>query len=228
MTLSDISDISIPAKARLVDRIREQIVAGIFQLGARLSDKDLAAEMNVSRTPVREALLQLQAEGLIVVRPRSGTFVFDVSESDLSQICDMRSLFETGALKMAAAVNPASLVGALTFPVAEAALALEEKDYARCEALDTIFHETLIALSANKYLVESYRTISTKVRALRSRLPQNHARIEGAIAQHRRIIDLVAVGKAELASAEIASHVRNVRTQLLSVTTGGVALKATG
>ena len=228
MTLSDISDISIPAKARLVDRIREQIVTGIFPLGARLSDKDLAAEMNVSRTPVREALLQLQAEGLIVVRPRSGTFVFDVSESDLSQICDMRSLFETGALKMAAAVNPASLVGALTFPVAEAALALEEKDYARCEALDTIFHETLIALSANKYLVESYRTISTKVRALRSRLPQNHARIEGAIAQHRRIIDLVAVGKAELASAEIASHVRNVRTQLLSVTTGGVALKATG
>lgn len=228
MTLSDISDISIPAKARLVDRIREQIVAGIFPLGARLSDKDLAAEMNVSRTPVREALLQLQAEGLIVVRPRSGTFVFDVSESDLSQICDMRSLFETGALKMAAAVNPASLVGALTFPVAEAALALEEKDYARCEALDTIFHETLIALSANKYLVESYRTISTKVRALRSRLPQNHTRIEGAIAQHRRIIDLVAVGKPELASAEIASHVRNVRTQLLSVTTGEVALKAAG
>ena len=203
-------------------------MAGIFPLGARLSDKDLAAEMNVSRTPVREALLQLQAEGLIVVRPRSGTFVFDVSESDLSQICDMRSLFETGALKMAAAVNPASLVGALTFPVAEAALALEEKDYARCEALDTIFHETLIALSANKYLVESYRTISTKVRALRSRLPQNHTRIEGAIAQHRRIIDLVAVGKPELASAEIASHVRNVRTQLLSVTTGEVALKAAG
>jgi DNA-binding GntR family transcriptional regulator len=218
----------IPAKARLVDRIRERIVTGIFPLGARLSDKDLAAEMNVSRTPVREALLQLQSEGLIVVRPRSGTFVFDVSESELSQICEMRSLFETGALKMAAAVNPASLVGALTFPVAEAALALEDRDYARCEALDTIFHETLIALSANKYLVESYRTISTKVRALRSRLPQNHARIEGAIAQHRRIVDLVAVGKPELASAEIASHVRNVRTQLLSVTAGEAALKAAG
>jgi DNA-binding GntR family transcriptional regulator len=225
---TDISDISIPAKARLLDRIREQIVTGAFPLGARLSDKDLAAEMNVSRTPVREALLQLQSEGLIVVRPRSGTFVFDVTESDLSQICEMRSLFETGALKMAAAVNPSSLVGALTFPVAEAALALEDKDYARCEALDTIFHETLIALSANKYLVESYRTISTKVRALRSRLPQNHARIEGAIAQHRRIIDLVAVGKAELAAAEITSHVRNVRTLLLSVTTGGMALKAAG
>ena len=218
----------IPAKARLVDRIRERIVTGIFPLGARLSDKDLAAEMNVSRTPVREALLQLRSEGLIVVRPRSGTFVFDVSESELSQICEMRSLFETGALKMAAAVNPASLVGALTFPVAEAALALEDRDYARCEALDTIFHETLIALSANKYLVESYRTISTKVRALRSRLPQNHARIEGAIAQHRRIVDLVAVGKPELASAEIASHVRNVRTQLLSVTAGEAALKVAG
>ena len=141
----------------------------------------------------------------------------------------MRCLLETGALKMAAAVNPASLVGALTFPVAEAALALEEKNYARCEALDTIFHETLIALSANKYLVESDQTISTKVRALRSRLPQSHARLY-CRRRHRPasgIIDLVAVGKPELASAEIANHVRNVM-ELLSVTTGGVALKAAG
>jgi DNA-binding GntR family transcriptional regulator len=228
LTVIDISDDAIPAKTRLVDRIRDQIVTGAFALGARLSDKEIAAEMKVSRTPVREALLQLQSEGLIVVRPRSGTFVFGVSESDLSQICDMRSLFEIGALKMAAALNPGTLVGALTYPVAEAALALEDRDYARCEALDTVFHETLIALSGNRYLVDSYRTISTKVRALRSRLPQNHSRIAGAIAQHRRIIDLVAVGRAEAASNELASHVSNVRNQLRSVTTGEVALQATG
>jgi DNA-binding GntR family transcriptional regulator len=228
LAIIDISE-SLPlAKTRLVDRIREQIVTGVFPLGARLSDKEIAAEMKVSRTPVREALLQLQSEGLIVVRPRSGTFVFGISESELSQICEVRSLFETGALRMAAAVNPASLVGALSYPVAEAALALEDKDYARCEALDTVFHETLIALSGNKYLVESYRTISTRVRALRSRLPQNHARIAGAIAQHRRIIDLVTVGKAEAAAAEIASHVRNVKHQLLSVTNADAALKAAG
>jgi DNA-binding GntR family transcriptional regulator len=203
-------------------------VTGALPLGARLSDKEIAAEMNVSRTPVREALLQLQSEGLIVVRPRSGTFVFGVSEADLSEICEMRSLFETGALKMAAALHPGSLVGALTYPVAEAALALEDKDYARCEVLDTVFHETLIALSGNRYLVESYRTISTKVRALRSRLPQNHARIAGAIAQHRRIIDLVALGKADAASAEITNHVRNVRHLLLSLTTAEVSLQAAG
>jgi DNA-binding GntR family transcriptional regulator len=228
LTLIDISDNAVPAKIRLVDRIRDQIVTGAFALGARLSDKEIAAEMKVSRTPVREALLQLQSEGLIVVRPRSGTFVFGVSESDLSQICEMRSLFEIGALKMAAAGNPATLVGALTYPVAEAALALEDRDYARCEALDTVFHETLIALSGNRYLVDSYRTISTKVRALRSRLPQNHARIAGAIAQHRRIIDLVAVGRAEAASNELASHVSNVRHHLRVVTTDGVALRAAG
>lgn len=218
----------MPTKVRLVDRIRDQIVTGVFPLGARLSDKELAAEMNVSRTPVREALLQLQSEGLIVVWPRSGTFVFDVSEDDLSQICEMRCLFETGALQMAAAVDPATLVGTLTYPVAEAALALEDKDYGRCEALDTIFHETLIALSGNRYLVDSYRTISTKVRALRSRLPQNHARIAGAIAQHRRIIDLVAVGKADAALLEIASHVRNVKSQLFFVTIADTTLKAAG
>src|ERR1700687_5887651 len=114
LSIIDISDVAIPAKSRLVDRIRDQIVTGAFPLGARVSDKEIAVEMNVSRTPVREALLQLQSEGLIVVRPRSGTFVFGVSENDLSQICDMRSLFEIGALKMAATANPTTLVGALT------------------------------------------------------------------------------------------------------------------
>jgi DNA-binding GntR family transcriptional regulator len=199
---------------RLVDQIRDRIALGALALGSRVSDKDLASEMQVSRTPVREALLQLQVEGLIVVRPRSGTFVFEPSADDLSQICEMRSLMEVGALRMALDADPAHLVRSLTVPVAEAALALERQDYIRCEELDTAFHETLIGLSGNRYLIESYRSISSKVRALRSRLAQNHLRIATAIAQHRRIIDLVVVGQPDAAVTEIASHVRNVRNQL--------------
>ena len=205
---------------KLVDQIRERIVQGALPLGARLSDKDIASELRVSRTPVREALLQLQIEGLIVVRPRSGTFVFQPSADDLSQICEMRSLLETGALKMSVASDRANFIRSLTIPVAEAALALDDRDYARCEELDTAFHETLISLSANKYLLESFRTISSKVRALRSRLSQNHRRIESAILQHRRIIDLVVVGQIDAAAAEIASHVRNVQRQLADQDSG--------
>ena len=205
---------SRPLKGIVADEIRSRIIVGTLNLGERVSDKDLASELRISRTPVREALLQLQAEGLIVVRPRSGTFVFDLSLKDLREICDLRALFETGALRMGAAHQPNRMVHALATRVAEAALALEAGDFARCEALDTAFHETLIELSGNKYLIESYRTISDKVRALRSRLPQIRERIANALAQHRHIVDLVAVGRIDVAADEIAMHVRNVYAQL--------------
>ena len=84
-------------------------------------------------------------------------------------------------------------------------MALEGEDFARCELLDTAFHETLIELSGNKYLIDSYRTISDKIRALRSRLPQTHERVAGAITQHRRIVDLIALGKPEAAADEFRS-----------------------
>lgn len=213
-SLSDISDLIPDLKGQLADRIRDRIAGGSIGLGERVSDKKLALEMQVSRTPVREALLQLQSEGLIVVRPRSGTFVFDLSPGEVAQICDMRGLFEVGALRMAVEADASGFVGSMTVLVAEAALALERADYIRCEVLDTSFHETLIGLSRNKYLIDAYRTISSRVRALRSRLPQNQNRIGRAIAQHRRIIDLVAVGQIDAATTEIASHVRNVHRLL--------------
>src|SRR5215468_9846283 len=91
---------SRPLKGVVADEIRNRIIVGALNFGERVSDKDLATELRVSRTPVREAILQLQSEGLIVVRPRSGTFVFDLSAEDLREICDLRGLFEAGAIRM--------------------------------------------------------------------------------------------------------------------------------
>jgi DNA-binding GntR family transcriptional regulator len=205
-----------PLKAKVAEEIRDRIVVGTLNLGQRVSDKDLASELRISRTPVREALLQLQAEGLIVMRPRSGTFVFAVSPEELKDICDLRAVFEAAAIQLGASIHPERMVSALATRIAEAAAAFESQDFARCEQLDTAFHETLIALSGNKYLMESYRTISDKVRALRSRLPQTRERISGAIAQHRRIVDLLALGRSRDAADEISAHVRNVYQLLLT------------
>src|SRR5215472_2259180 len=101
-----------PLKGIVADEIRSRIIVGALNLGARVSDKDLASELRISRTPVREALLQLQAEGLIVVRPRSGTFVFDLSPDELREISDLRGLFETGAIRMGVAHARERLVSA--------------------------------------------------------------------------------------------------------------------
>jgi len=201
-------------KAAAAERIREGIVLGVYPLGGRLSDKALAQELEISRTPVREALLQLQSEGLVVVRPQSGTFVFDLSADEVRDICEVRAMFERTAVLIGAARDRQSLVGTLVALVAEASFALEDGDFARCEKLDTAFHEAIIAGSRNRYLIASYRSISDKVGALRHRLPQSHDRVSRAIGQHRRIVDFIAAGRVEAAAAELASHVANVHAQL--------------
>ena len=174
------------------------------------SDKQLAAELDVSRTPVREALVQLQSEGLVVMRPQSGTFVVDLTIEDVRQICATRAILEAGALRLAAATGSADPIGRLGLLVGRAAIALDDGNLVLCDELDCQFHEGIVAASANGYLIRAYRGISDKLRALRHRLPREPGRMARAIAQHRHIIDLWAAGRLDQATEEISSHVLNV------------------
>jgi DNA-binding FadR family transcriptional regulator len=72
-----------PSKSAIAEGIRARIRSGELPLGARISDKVIASELGISRTPVREALVQLQTEGLVVIRPQSGTFVTDLTPTDV-------------------------------------------------------------------------------------------------------------------------------------------------
>jgi len=204
----------LPSKAMVATEVRSRITTGRLALGARISDKQLAAELNVSRTPVREALVQLQTEGLVVMRPQSGTFVVDLTSEDVRQICATRAILEAGALRLAAAIGSPDVMGRLGLLVGRAAIALDDGDLALCDELDCQFHEGIVAASANGYLIRAYSEISDKLRALRHRLPREPGRMERAIAQHRHIIDLWAAGRVDLAAAEISAHVGNVARTL--------------
>jgi DNA-binding GntR family transcriptional regulator len=209
-----------PSKLIVAAELRSRITGGRLALGARISDKELAAELNLSRTPVREALLQLQTEGLVVMRPQSGTFVVDLKAEDVRQICATRAILEAGALRLAAETRSTDLMGRLSLLVGQAAIAFDDGDLVRCDELDCQFHEGIVAASANKYLIHAYSSISDKLRALRHRLPREQGRMARAIAQHRHIIDLWAAGRLDQAVAEISLHVRNVERLLGAVRAG--------
>jgi DNA-binding GntR family transcriptional regulator len=208
-----------PSKATVAASIRTRITSGRIALGARISDKDLAAELDISRTPVREALLQLESEGLVVMRPQSGTFVVDLTIEDVRQICATRAILEAGAIRLVATSDMAELTGRLGLLVGRAAIALDDGDLGLCDELDCQFHEGIVAASGNSYLVRAYAGISDKLRALRHRLPRERDRMARAIGQHRHIIDLWAAGRLDQAIAEISSHVLNV-ARLLTASSG--------
>ncbi len=194
----------------IAQELRRRITSGEWPLGSRISDKQIASELDVSRTPVREALVMLQAEGLVVTRPQSGTFVVDLTVHDIRQICATRSVLETGALRIAAAEGSDDVLSRLGLIVSRASVALADGDFRGCDELDCQFHEALVAGSNNAYLEKAYSALSDRLRALRHRLPPEHDRMARALAQHRRILDFWTLGRIDDAVAELGMHVGNV------------------
>jgi DNA-binding GntR family transcriptional regulator len=199
---------------KLADQIRSRIVSGELRPGQMLSDRDLALEYQISRTPIREALLELRAVGLVVTYPQRGTYVFDPSPTDIAEICQMRGLLESGALRVAATTRLDALVAELNKAVAHMAFAIEAGDFRKVESFDTRFHETMVALCGNSRLIAAYRQISDQVRVLRHRLPARRQRVHDALAQHRRIVDLLTAERIDDAVDEVLLHVERVHSLL--------------
>src|SRR5258705_4188311 len=86
--------------AQVTDRIRRAILDAEFGLGEPLSEDSLATALGVSRTPVREALNALQAQGLISIEPQRGSYVFSPSEQDVEELCAFRRLLEAEAMRL--------------------------------------------------------------------------------------------------------------------------------
>lgn len=217
INLTERKSVTPLSKTVIADEIRALIRSGQLALGARISDKTIATELGVSRTPVREALVQLQSEGLVVMRPQSGTYVIDLAAEDVRQICATRAILEIGALRLAAASVPADELARLGLLVGRASIALSDGDLGQCDVLDCEFHEALVATSANSYLIKAYARISDQLRALRQRMPRQRDRMARAIDQHRRIVDLWAAGRIDTAAAELAVHVSGVERLLSAV-----------
>ena len=207
---------AVPLKSAIASEIRRRIVEGIYAPGQRISDKELTLELGASRTPVREALLDLKSAGLVVMRPQHGTFVFEASADETRDICELRGIYESGALRLSLGRAPERVAAPLKSCITKSAAALRSGDLAAFEKLDRQFHETLIDLSANPYLIDAYRLIADKVNVLRHLLPQTRERMAKALTQHRRIARLAENRDVEKACAELASHVRNVHRQLQS------------
>ncbi len=196
---------------RVTEAIRQAIVDAEFELGEALSESSLAARLGVSRTPVREALTTLQRQGLIVIRPQSGSFVFMPSEEDVAELCEFRRLIETAALRLAYARRRTQALAQMRESMAAMETAHEADDALAYTRADAAFHEAIVENSANRYLIDSYTLASGRVSALRSRnLSGSTPLRKRSNTAHRAIA--AAFEKGHLAEAErlVDEHVSNM------------------
>lgn len=183
-------------------RIRDAIVDGEVRLGEQMSEAQLAQRMGISKTPVREALLRLQAEGLVEVHPQRGSFVFRLDAAQVGQLCRYRAMVECAALREAMAEQPAALLQAMARRVAEMRKAERARDLRALARIDMDFHWQLFEHCPNRYLAAGYEVVRWQLVALRHRSP-----IANAVASHQVLVDAVEHGDADAAAVLLHGHV---------------------
>jgi len=199
-----------------VERIRASIVEGKLGLGGQISEAALALELGISKTPVREALLRLRADGLVDIHPQRGTYVFRVDAEDVVQICRFREILEAAALAGALAADRKGLIAALEQNLRAMKQADLASDARALPELDAEFHNIIMQYSANTYLRAAYQLIEHKIHALRWRLPANSEQIEHCQANHATIVKQIREGKLSQAQAILKSHIRDTQDAYLS------------
>lgn len=198
--------------AHVTEQIRQAIVDGRFALGEALSELKLAAAFNVSRTPVRDALTALQLQGLIDVRPQSGSFVFMPSAEDVGELAEFRRVIEVTALRFCFARRRDETLRQLRLATDAMERARHADDRLGVARADTAFHQAIAENSANEYLVAAYRLVSGRVAALRTHnLMATETIRSRSLGEHRALISAFAKGDLARAEAILEEHIWRMR-----------------
>lgn len=187
--------------------IRREIVEGRYEFGEALSEIALAEDLAISRTPVREALARLQQEGLVVVRPQRGTFVFKLTTREFADICDCRTVLEKAAFRFALERSPESFAANLDRICRAMTVARQTNDTQGYLRLDSEFHETFFIECRNQYLANSYQLISGRMAALRNRLGTDPAHMEKSYREHLQIAQCARSGDADRSVSLLEGHI---------------------
>ena len=187
-------------------RLGQAILSGKIAPGTRLREETLAEEFSVSRTPIREALIALSANGLVVVEPNRGSTVLQLTASDVAEVYHLRALLESESAALAARRSTretAELLAKACDRMAElhAAPASEQL------AADTFFHYTIAEASGSPRLHALVRQVSAIPEAYRSSLPYTSGDMTEAERQHRAIAAAIGAHSQAEARELMRSHV---------------------
>jgi DNA-binding GntR family transcriptional regulator len=207
---------------RLGDRVYQHIIEAIatnrLAQGAKIHEDEVAAQMRVSKTPVREALRRLEAEGFITVEPHRTPEVRRLKKSDIRDIYDVRESLERLAVRTVASLRPSAALAALeSLQVsAETKLAVDAPlTITDSVAYNHEFHRLLFHGAGNTRLARLSQLIDVDVRRLSYLSVRVTGRQRDAVLQHRHILDAVKDGDRDVAEKLMAAHVSQARDDLL-------------
>lgn len=206
-----------PLRDVVVESIRQAIISGQFPPGMRLMELQLAEEMGVSRTPVREAIRKMELEGLVVMIPRRGAYVADISIKDINEVYEVRTALDVLSAGLAAERIDKSEIQEMRELLAEEAALVEARDYPKIIDNDTAFHDVIYRASGNTRCMNIISNLREQITAIRGRSMPYPGRVEIMLKEHRAIFGAIAAGKVEKAQEAVRTHMENAEQTLLKV-----------
>lgn len=210
--------ISIPRAAlheQVAQRLRQMLVEGRIAPGAKLNERELSELLNVSRTPLREAIKMLAAEGLVELLPNRGAIAVSLTEADVLNTFEVMAGLEGMAGELAAQrITPAELaeIQAMQF---EMMAAYTRRDLSTYYTLNARIHAAIEAAAKNPVLSAVYKQVNARLQALRFRSNQDGEKWKRAVKEHEKMIEALVARDGAAMREVMQLHLRNKRDVVL-------------
>lgn len=188
------------------EAIRKSILSGQWKIGELYNEKAIASDLGISRTPVREALLELAAQDLIIFLPRRGLMVNRFTRRDVDEIFELRKAIELAAVEKITLASPPFDLFEIEESLLKQRKAAKEKDYLAFMEADRIFHTRFSELTNNRRLIAVLENLRDMMHVMGVKALALEGRALKVIEEHQTIFEAVSKGNCEEARRAMACH----------------------
>jgi len=197
--------------------LKKKLMSGSIKQGERIWEDEIAKEFGVSRTPVRESINRLIAEGFVENRPRKGIFAAEISKEELLKMLDIRIVLEELSVKMCCSMISEEEVEALKGIYREFSMKLKSGDYGRASELDSKIHKFIAQVSDNQKLIEYIDDIQDIFAYTRTGVVNwTEMKVERSLRDHHELIEAISIRNEEKALELIHQDIESMRGLLSS------------
>ncbi|MEJ1167190.1 GntR family transcriptional regulator [Variovorax sp. CCNWLW186] len=219
---ADIIEISrLALHDQVASRLRTMLVEGHIAPGAKLNERELCLQLRVSRTPLREAIKLLAAEGLVDLLPNRGAVAIKLTEADVLNTFEVLAMLEGMSGELAAKrITDEELaeVRALHY---EMMACFARRDLSGYYRLNARIHTAINEAAGNPVLASTYRSINARVQSLRFRTNQNDAKWKHAVEEHEQMVNALATRDAPAMRKVMVAHLMRKRDTVLELMRAG-------
>ena len=200
-----------PLREIVYEELKRQILVGEIAPGTRMMEVELAEDMGVSRTPVREAIRKLEKEGLVTIEPRRGAYASDISIKDMVDVLEVRQMLEGMAASMAA--QKVTEEEKLDFVEANSAYknAVKKGNIEEIIRYDELFHQLILSYSGNKTLNQLLSQVQELALRFRYIYYDDFSRYENMPVEHEEIEEAIISGDTQKAKVVAEEHVERLK-----------------